>query len=101
MKLGCKQCGTYDEHPPCEKCGVPIHIGSDYRCPHERVAAAKGFEPYYDPGLDQVVTGWGDINAACRPKWEGDHIVHIQPRDKSAQYYRELNDRREARRTQK
>lgn len=95
--LGCLECGTYDAHPPCENCGVPIHIGSDYRCPHEKALPARGFEPHFDAGLGKHVTGWGDINAACRPHWENDHIVHVQPRDKPASYYRELADRRAAR----
>lgn len=98
MKLGCEQCGTYEEHTPCPSCGQTQHIGDDYRCPHLPAFKHKGFEPYYDWGLGQHVTGVGDINAACRPKWEGDHITQIQPRDKGEHYYRELNERREARR---
>lgn len=77
MKIGCKQCGTYDTHPPCEKCGVPIHIGSDYHCPHEKVQAAHGFEPYFDIGLGKTITGRGDVKAALRPRWENDHIIQL------------------------
>ena len=83
----------------CESCGGTIEIGSWPWCPdHSRPSPSKGFEPFFDIGLGEYVTGIGDINKACRPKWENDHIIRIQPRDKSAAYYRELNERREAKR---
>ena len=97
MKLGCKRCGTYERHEPCPDCGNAQHIGDDYRCPHGPALRSKGFVPYYDIGLDRHVTTIGDINAACRPHWENDHVVHLQPSDKPDSYYRELNERREAR----
>ncbi len=77
--MSCSVCGTGQKHEPCEDCGRIVHVG---------------FEPFFDEGLGMTVTGFGDINKECRPKWEQDHIVHIQPRDKSPQYYRELNERR-------
>ena len=97
MKLGCKRCGTYAKHVPCPDCGHIQHIGAAIQCPHGEISKTKGMEPFFDYGLGRVVTTIGDINAECRPKWENDNIVHIQPRDKSAAYYRELNERREAR----
>jgi hypothetical protein len=77
MKIGCKQCGTYDAHPPCEKCGVPIHVGSWPGCPHEKAMPAHGFESYFDIGLGIHVSGRGDVLKALRPKWENDHIVQL------------------------
>lgn len=100
MRIGCKQCGTYDKHPPCPKCGVPIHIGSDYRCNHERVAPSKGFEPFFHVGFGKMITGVGDINAASRPRWEDDHLVQTVVRDRPAGYDADLNARRESRREQ-
>ena len=97
MKLGCTKCGIYSAHEPCSDCGQIVHIGEHPYCPHGKALPSKGFEPFYDVALDQVVTGIGDINKACRPHWKDGNLVHIQPRDKSAQYYRELNERREAR----
>jgi hypothetical protein len=79
-RIGCKYCGTYDKHEPCEKCGVPIHIGHDYRCPHEKALPTKGFEPYFDMGLGIQVNGPGDRHKAMRPRWEDDHVIHLQER---------------------
>ena len=98
MKLGCRRCGIYAKHEPCDSCGRLVHIGEHPYCPHGKAGPSKGFEPYFDHGLGRMVTTIGDINAACRPHWEDDSLIHIQPRDKSAAYYRELNERREARR---
>jgi hypothetical protein len=86
----------------CDKCGYDIQVGEwpycgDAKNTHGRPNKTKGWEPFFDEGLGQVVTGMGDINKACRPYWENDNIVHIQPRDKSPQYYRELNERRRER----
>ena len=79
----------------CESCGGEIQIGSWPFCPdHQPVSPGKGFEPYFDHGLGQVVTGYGDIQKACRPHWQDDHVIHIQPRDNPPGYYRELNERR-------
>ncbi len=78
MVIGCKQCGTYGKHEPCEKCGVPIHIGSAIQCPHERVSPSKGFEPFFSISLGEQINGIGDIKKACRPKWENDYVVHLQ-----------------------
>lgn len=94
----CEVCGTGTPHEPCEDCGQIVHVGEWYACPHGYPGKTKGFEAFFDYGLGKMVTTIGDINAACRPHWENDQYVHIQPRDKSASYYRELNERREARR---
>lgn len=79
-KIGCTRCGTYDHHEPCASCGVPIHIGSDYRCPHEQAGPSKGFEPYFDIGLGATITGVGDRNSHLRPHWKDDYIIHLQER---------------------
>ena len=82
----------------CDSCGATLEIGSWPFCPdHGKPERRKGFEPFYDIGLDQTITGFGDMNKACRPKWEDDHIVQLRPRDKSESYYRELNERRRER----
>ncbi len=82
----------------CENCGGTIEIGSWPFCPdHGRPYAQKGFEPYFDVGLGQVVTGTGDINKALRPQWENDYVVKLDHRDKPESYYRELNERRRER----
>lgn len=81
----------------CDECQKELTIGEWPYCPHGLPTHHKGFEPYYDSSLDMTVTGFGDINKACRPYWENDHIVQIQPRDKSDSHYRELNERRRER----
>ena len=81
----------------CDKCKKRVAVGDWPYCPHGKPSPSKGFEPYENVSLGQVVTGVGDINKACRPQWENDHIVQLQPRDKPPIYWKELNDRREAR----
>ncbi len=99
MKIGCQQCGTYEKHEPCPDCGETQHMGDDYRCPHGRAFQHKGFEAYYDIGLGIQVTDPGDRNKELRPKWERDNIVHLQPADRGSNYYKELSERREERRS--
>ncbi len=93
-EIGCQHCGTYDIHPPCERCGFPVHIGSTVQCPHEKAVSTKGFEPHFDIGLGKYLTGEGDRNAALRPQWNKDYVTHLQPRDLPAVHYRELKQRR-------
>lgn len=85
----------------CEGCGAEIQVGSWPFCPdHGKPTPSKGFEAYVDENISDrpvTITGQGDRNKLLRPHWENDHIVHVQPRDKPASYYRELNDRRAAR----
>lgn len=82
----------------CDNCNETLEIGSWPFCPdHGKPARAKGFEPHFDIGLGKYVTGAGDFNKEFRPKWENDHIVHLQPTDRSAGYFRELKERREER----
>ena len=86
----------------CDKCGYELRVGDWPYChgdrnDHGKPTAHKGFLAYDDIQLGQRVTGWGDINKACKPKWNQDHIEQIQPRDLPASYYRELKERREAR----
>jgi hypothetical protein len=79
----------------CNNCGETLEIGSWPFCPdHGKPARAKGFEPYFDEVLGKYVTGVGDINREFRPRWEGDYIVHLQPTDRPASYFRELAERR-------
>ncbi len=78
----------------CDDCGHEMQIGDYPYCPHGRGTEHKGFEPHYDEGLGKVVTGWGDINKACRPRWEDGKLIHLQPRDKPEKYYKELIEKR-------
>ncbi len=84
----------------CE-CGHDIQIGEWPFCPdHSRPVSTKGFEPFVDDNIADhpvTITSGADYKKHFKPRWENDHIVHLQPRDKSASYYRELNDRREER----
>lgn len=99
MNLGCEQCGTYAAHEPCPDCGQIQHIGAAIQCPHdEKAQPSKGFEPFFHVGFGQMVTGLGDINAACRPKWENDHLVKLEVRDRPAGFDADLRARREERR---
>lgn len=81
----------------CENCGAAFTVGEWPFCPHGEAYKTKGFEPYFDVALGVQVNTPGDRNKALRPRWENDHIVHLQPRDKPASYYRELNERRRER----
>lgn len=92
----CKTCGAAS-HEPCSGCGQIVHIGEWYNCPHGYPNRSKGFEPYFSHELGKWVSGVGDINQEMRPKWEGDHIVRLESRGRSAAYFREKDQRREAR----
>ena len=81
----------------CSECGASYSVGEWPYCPHGAVHEAKGFEPYFDDNLQTQINGWGDLNKQFKPKWENDHLVQIAPREKPAQYYRELNERRRER----
>lgn len=88
----------------CDDCGKAVQIGDWPYCPHEKANASKGFEPFVDWNVSDkpvTITNPGDYRKYFKPHWENDNLVHVQPRDKSASYYRELNDRREARRVEK
>ena len=50
----------------CPVCLREYVVGQWYRCPHDFVHPAKGFEPYFDVGLGREVTGWGDIRQSMR-----------------------------------
>ena len=81
----------------CQQCKQIVRIGDWPFCPHGRPYSTKGFEPYYDDNLMKMISNPGDRNVELKPHWEHDNIVHIQPKERSAQYYRELNDRRRER----
>lgn len=69
----------------CEACGVEYGIGDSPFCRdgHGRVLPSKGFEPRFDYGLGQDVTGWGDIRQAMRRN-QLDYRDHPSPGDRSA-----------------
>ncbi len=81
----------------CDDCGKEIVIGEWPYCPHGHPSLTKGFEPYFDDNLQVQITNPGDRNKAMRPYWENDHIVRIEPKERPAGYFRELNDRRRER----
>ena len=100
-KLGCERCGTYAAHEPCEQCGQPIHIGAWYECPHEPMYKSKGFEAFECFTVADhpvTITTPGDMKKYMKPHWQNDHIVELAFRDKPDSHYRDLADRREARR---
>lgn len=80
----------------CAVCGLPIAIG-EFPCittvrPHGRVQPRGGFEPHFDIGLGQYVTGWGDVRKAMR-----EH--HLDFRDHPSQSW--LNERKDRIREQR
>lgn len=63
--MSCEVCGAL-EHEPCPLCGLVVHVGRWPFCPHGEVQPRGGFEPRFDVGLGQYVTGWGDIKQHMR-----------------------------------
>ena len=88
----------------CNNCGEVLEIGSWPFCgDHSKVEARKGFEPYEDWNISDkpvTISNPGDRNKYLRPHWENDQIVHIQPKERSSEYMKDLRARREARREQ-
>jgi len=89
----------------CEDCGATLRVGDWPFCggknDHGRPYKHKGFDPHWDNLIDakpQWIQTPGDRHKFLKPHWENDHIVHQQPRDKSNDYWKDLNNRREARR---
>lgn len=71
----------------CRICGLPIAVG-DFPCittarPHGKALPSKGFEPYFDVGLGEPVTGWGDVRQHMRRK-HLDFRDHPSPGEQSA-----------------
>ena len=66
--------GTADPHTyatgrvlsRCDKCRAILDVGDWPYCPHGRMTPARGFEPRFDYGLGEYVTGWGDVRKAMR-----------------------------------
>jgi hypothetical protein len=84
----------------CDGCHKELTIGEWPWCPHGFPEKSKGFEPYWDENISDhpvLISNPGDRNKHLRPHWEGDYLVHVQPKDRPASYFRELNDRRAAR----
>lgn len=50
----------------CGACGTEYGIGDAVTCPHGKAQPHRGFEPYFDHGLGEYVTGWGDVRKAMR-----------------------------------
>ena len=82
----------------CDDCQKELTVGEWPWCPHGRAQEAHGFEPYFDYGLGQTITGVGDIRKAMRPHWEQDQYIQLDHSDKPASYYKEMNERRAERR---
>lgn len=84
----------------CGACGVVYGIGDSPVCKdaHGRVAAGygDGFEAYFDHGLGEHVTGWGDVRKAMREN----HLEfrdHPSPGDTSARRDKIADQRRRER----
>ncbi len=69
----------------CDACGVEYGIGCSPFCKdrHGRVIPGGAFEPRFDVGLGEYVTGWGDIHKRMREK-HLDYRDHPSPGDLSA-----------------
>lgn len=52
----------------CDVCHQQYEIGEWPFCPHGKYQPRPGFEPYFDIGLGEYVTGWGDIRKHMREK---------------------------------
>lgn len=76
---------TNESKTTCDKCGIAYGVGDSPWCRdhHVRVAPGKGFEPYFDNGLGQYVTGWGDVRKGMRENVL-DFRDHPSPGDTSA-----------------
>lgn len=82
----------------CDECNRELVIGDFPWCPHgPMIPVSSGKDAYWDDNLQVMISNPGDRNKALRPYWENDHIVKIEPKERSSQYFRELNDRRRAR----
>lgn len=91
----------------CTDCGAEHHIGwwpicADAKGKHGHLPprGMMTFKPYLDHHAgDQPieVRSWKERQNLFKPKWNGDYVEQIQPRDKPDSYYRELNQRREHR----
>ena len=59
-----------EQETRCDSCGVVYGIGCSPFCRdgHGRVSRhyGDGFEPRFDYGLGEYVTGWGDVRKAMR-----------------------------------
>ena len=82
--VNCPNCGTYeriefvdDRRCPCRTCQAEVELLWTSSGP------SKGFEPYFDVGLGQYVTGIGDRHVHMRRE-SLDYRDHISKGDQSA-----------------
>ena len=83
----------------CDRCYTPLSAGVHgvNVCPYEPrrdMIPSQGFEPRFDIGLGEYVTGWGDIRQQMRRK-HLDFRDHPSPGDLSARRDRAMQQRRE------
>lgn len=81
----------------CDLCGIELGIGDWPYCPHGPTRQREAFKAYLDENISDEpvwITNAGDRNKLMRPHWEKDYLVRIEERDKSENYYKELNQRR-------
>lgn len=64
-----------DDFIRCPDCGHEFGVGEWPFCPHGAVIPRGGFEPRFDIGLGEHVTGWGDVKQHMRRK----HLDYREP----------------------
>jgi Fe-S-cluster-containing dehydrogenase component len=80
----------------CESCNKRVQIGDWPLCPHGKPHGMMTFIPYTDymAGDKPIeVTSWKERQNLFKPKWNGDHIEQIVPRDLPDSHYRESRER--------
>lgn len=87
--FGARVSSAYDDDPgqlvTCDKCSEEYGVGDSPWCRdgHEPVQPRGGFEPRFDIGLGEYVTGWGDVKQHMRRK-HLDYREHPSQGDLSA-----------------
>src|ERR1041385_1211946 len=91
----------------CEFCNQPFERGDWPICDdgtgkhgHSKPKGMMTFKPYIDWNAGDTpveVTSWKERQNLFKPKWNGDHIEQIVPRDLPDSHYREAAQRREHR----
>ena len=87
----------------CEHCHRIVQMGEFPFCPHGTGHGNIGdFKAYTDFNISDTpvhLTSKGDRDKLLRPHWKDDYLIKVEPREKSAQYWRELDGRRAARKS--